>query len=1267
MRFVLKGPNVPNHLLSAHEKGEVVFFCGAGISMREPTKLPSFRGLVESLFKECNHASEWETREDDDPFDESLAWLESTVTGGRERIIRHVHEILTPKNKNSPIHEALLALARPRNSDATMLVTTNFDRLFEQCLLDYSDRPQKFVAPRLPIARPNGWDENGIVYLHGLIPEDSKNSVHSDNLVLTSSDLGRAYLSERWATRFVAELFRNYVVCFVGYSLNDPVIRYLNAALADDDKGGTRLPKRYIFLSKEQIKNTSEKNYPGLTIISYDETDNHRLLHETFTAWADDHNDQNTKKQVIQKFINSNNSDLSRITEFRADPNIDRFMWALHDKEAAHFFATMHPRPTWELINVLDAKEFGFDDLISFGHSNIPTEKPNDFQNFSLLEPMIKSEDMTYWNISDRGFYSEFSPVHYFYQWIARHLDNQKTALWVAGRCRNLNAEFKNIISRKLGEGRGTADDPESYIRPIMHEVWELIFSDNIYNLSLYDMMTWRIKLSTWIERHEQTGLTSSLKRQLEQIIQPKVKLSPKAEESEEAKYIEHIFRIEIDFVQDQGFDRLKKIALREETPDDDKLFYIDFFHFLLCKIFTLADRFCDDKGDFIAFSDIDLSSILYEEQKHFYHEWHRIPDAMSELLGKIAQKDQEKAKAIVMEWLHSRHTFINRLGLHCLRESPLIDSESIAKAILNNATKLLTNGYADSEIIPLLRDHAAQFSEASCHRIQVALLTIGGDGRYNYLIIAYLKALQEGGINLLEEAKTRLEELKEKRGYSDNVSPPKPAPPPSVEDDIQTWAQYLEGPPKDQNDPYQQNLSRAWNNFCETDPLKAFKALKLLNIEKGQSDQYSPWHSFFGQIDPIIRQQAKALSDKGSDDSQKEKLKQSDIIAIIDYWLDSMEESNQLEFLSPILDIAESSLRLLMPSDKGNALLKRFMERAMALLPQYQKRDLDDELNKKDILFAAINNPIGKFVELVMQYQMLTSPQYDDGLLPITKQFFEKILSDTQLGISHYGLCVIARRLIYLFSYDKEWTNEKLIPCFSWDDASKARVAWSGYLAHARWMPDLIESLSDDLLATIGYIERVNMKRKNIYAHLIGSLALDEKEILSVDKLRECIAKFDEFLLCSLLRVAEENFEAVEKEEKRAFFESRIEPFFKQIWQNDIDKLDASMANIFMDIILAAEDAFPDTVNLLGDQLAVTTRKSTDYLDKHFYSVLQSLQGSNYAERFPEATLDLLVKTLAREIALDKEDKEIWEKHILVHLVPLNDKRLENIKRKLK
>ena len=118
-------------------------------------------------------------------------------------------------------HAALLRLARSREG-ALRLVTTNFDRIFHAAAKRTSQTFQAHAAPMLPIPKNSRW--NGLVYLHGLLTEKVDDTA-LNRLVVTSGDFGLAYLTERCAARFVSELFRNYVVCFVGYSISSKCLR----------------------------------------------------------------------------------------------------------------------------------------------------------------------------------------------------------------------------------------------------------------------------------------------------------------------------------------------------------------------------------------------------------------------------------------------------------------------------------------------------------------------------------------------------------------------------------------------------------------------------------------------------------------------------------------------------------------------------------------------------------------------------------------------------------------------------------------------------------------------------------------------------------------------------------------------------------------------------------------------------------------------------------------------------------------------------------
>jgi SIR2-like domain len=224
MQFVANGPDIPDPLLEAHEEGRVVFFCGAGISF--PAGLPGFKGLVDEIYKLVGtmRSPIEQAAYERNQFDATLDLLERRVPGRRIAVRQKLTQALQPKWRRkgaTDTHEALLQLARCREG-SIRLVTTNFDRVFERVGKRPGKTFQAYAAPMLPIPKNSRW--NGLVYLHGLLPDRADDSA-LHRLVLTSGDFGLAYLTERWAARFVSELFWNYLVCFVGYSINDPVLR----------------------------------------------------------------------------------------------------------------------------------------------------------------------------------------------------------------------------------------------------------------------------------------------------------------------------------------------------------------------------------------------------------------------------------------------------------------------------------------------------------------------------------------------------------------------------------------------------------------------------------------------------------------------------------------------------------------------------------------------------------------------------------------------------------------------------------------------------------------------------------------------------------------------------------------------------------------------------------------------------------------------------------------------------------------------------------
>lgn len=210
---------LPQELLDAHAEGRVVFFVGAGASYAAPSSLPLFEDLAVALGAEAGKPYVKPVAGAGEPLDRFLGGL--THLTPPYAVHERAHTTLTPTTSlPNDWHDAIVRLAaaygRPR------IVTTNFDDHLDAAAaaadVTFSD---KWIGPALPL----GHTVAGLVHLHGSVTRGH------EKLVLTDKDLGEAYLSEAWATRFLLRLFQENVVVFIGYGLTDPTMRYLTLGL----------------------------------------------------------------------------------------------------------------------------------------------------------------------------------------------------------------------------------------------------------------------------------------------------------------------------------------------------------------------------------------------------------------------------------------------------------------------------------------------------------------------------------------------------------------------------------------------------------------------------------------------------------------------------------------------------------------------------------------------------------------------------------------------------------------------------------------------------------------------------------------------------------------------------------------------------------------------------------------------------------------------------------------------------------------------------
>lgn len=273
MRFVSDGPEIPNSLIKRWREGRVVFLAGAGISMAAPSNLPSFRDLVlrvyrrlnDSLFPLLELALRQPTPSERDAlirgaslspqqhveaslffageYDRLFSALERRTDQdalGRmssRRVRDAVEEVLRGHGGHSQGHRDLVSVAATGcvgpmsiGRQACRLITTNFDLLLEDAWRhELGTEPIAYDARVAP--RPGAFDFQGIVHLHGLLNPDVRKPA---SMVLTSRDFARTYLRSGVIANYVYDLVRRYTVVLVGYSADDPAMRYLMDAIGED-------------------------------------------------------------------------------------------------------------------------------------------------------------------------------------------------------------------------------------------------------------------------------------------------------------------------------------------------------------------------------------------------------------------------------------------------------------------------------------------------------------------------------------------------------------------------------------------------------------------------------------------------------------------------------------------------------------------------------------------------------------------------------------------------------------------------------------------------------------------------------------------------------------------------------------------------------------------------------------------------------------------------------------------------------------------------
>ncbi|MES2237267.1 MAG: anti-phage defense-associated sirtuin Dsr1 [Pseudomonadota bacterium] len=1238
MQFVRHGPDIPERLLQAHEEGRVVFFCGAGISY--PARLPGFSGLAKQLFDALGETPNavQQAAIKAGQFDTAIGLLEAGIVGGRETVRSALAGILKP-DLSAPHatanHEALLTLGKSRDGKVR-LITTNFDRLFEEVITTKGLAINRFQAPLLRVPK-NRWD--GIVYLHGLL-SDAPTASQLDDLVVSSGDFGRAYLTERWAARFVGELFRNYTVCFIGYSINDPVLRYMMDALAADRLLGESPLEMFAFGSYSKGKKDERANEwqaKNVTPILYRAHNHHSHLNKMLRAWAETYRDGvRGKERIVVEYA------IARpLSSTRQDDFVGRLLWALSDSGGlpAKRFADLDPVPSLDWLEPLCEDRYSHTDLNRFGVPPKPVK--DDKLTFSLTRRPAPYDRAPWMMLVDAGTTGRWDEVmRHLARWLTRHLDNPKLVLWLAKHGGQLHEDFSWWVERSLEEldklerdgkheelNRIRANAPDAIPRPMLRTLWRLMLTGRLKSYGR------RFDLYVWLDRFKRDGLTTTLRLELREILKPLVTLrepfhwSEEHAEANEPKRLKDIVDWEVVLSTEHVHSTLRDLPTNPRwtavLPD-----LLQDFTTLLYDTLDLMHELdgVEAKSDM---SYIHQPSISDHPQNKDFHDWTALIGLSRDAWLATAELKPELALLAAENWWQVPYPVFKRLAFFAAAQGKVIPSRLALNWLLTDDRWWLWSLETKREAMCLLFALAPNLAVVDLADLEQAILA--GPPRVMFRddieperwaqIVDREIWLRLAKINVAREdigtsASARLVEL--------TIQYPEWKLAADERDEFPSWM----------------GDGDEWRRFVAT-PRRRRELIDWLK-ENPSTDHWKEddWRQRCRDSFATTACALCALAREGEwpTDRWREALQA---------WSEDKLIRRSWRYMAQVL--ANAPDELMQSLDHGiswwlQAIAKTFdgqEARFLGLCRRILAMDHQDGVETDEPVMKAINHPVGHVTEALLRWWYRRSPEDGQGLPDEVRPIFTE-LCNTQVDKFRNGRVLLAAHVIALYRIDRDWATQHLLPLFDWQRSLvEARAAWEAFLWSPRLYRPLMEAIKEPFLDTARHYEALG-KHNEQYAALLTFAALDPGDTFSVAELASATRSLPTDGLCDAAQALVRALEGA-GEQRADYWKNRVFPYLRSIWPKSRDQITPSISESLARLCVAAKEAFPEALDLLKHWI-----QPPEHLDCLVYRLYEA----KLCSKFPDSALALLDMVI--------RDNTAWPPTELINC--LNDIRMTKV-----
>ena len=1006
-------------------------------------------------------------------------------------------------------------------------------------------------------------------------------------MVLTAADFGRAYLTERWAARFVTELFREFTVIFVGYGVADPVMGYLVDALAAERDMGARFANAFAFAPHDSTAVGQDKARDSwlaknVKPILYDSRDGHRLLSETLIEWARIRSDPFQARSRIAL------NEIRKLPAGSDDPVVERVVWALDDPEASRALAEAPP--------ILDEDDFPkieswLDAFQQDGLLRCAADKAN---------PGMGDLDPAFVRLVDSGFQAHYPHAldttrAHLARWIARHLHVPQVLAWVLRNGGHMHPGLRDMVRMKLG-------DANSAIPPRLRLLWTILATSEPRDTQSlhWSLQHYQAARSDTERLRMEDAAIASLVPRLVVVPGPATRLRLEQYFDGETGPISPIDACGHPRLAVGDEDSWLQLEGILERPD-----VLARYAVTLTGHLELALGLAEEDGEVYPDSSLYRPSVVaHDQNQHHGNEGlGRLIDLVRDSYLELAGRDRARGDNLVLRWVLSGRSLFRRLALHALTENPKSDIRLAKNLLVAGRRPGVWDWELQREVLRFLRLAGSRVPRGL--RVDIVRAIHAGpkpkprNPPPNYPLwnrrekALRLRKLALSGAQLDKRSRELAEELEAGQGADDE------------RDEFTRWSG--EGHWIGDEDLAPRNLlhgtaadvARAitdegispyeFRGLARLQPDKAAEALDRLGDEDRWPVEF--WQHFLW-----------SKPDSSQGDGEDAAWKQSVAGLLVRAPDELFEEidATAAEFVKGLANAygAEREQEIGILWARAWRVVSGRRPAAIGVLAEP--------------LTDALNDSAGRLAEAALERLSKHGPGVGENLPAEVRPYFEAIAREPN---GHLGRVMLATRLRYLFAVDPEWVGQRLIPLFSPGQSQEAGNLWYAYGWSRTIGPDLLLALKESFLAVFREGEIIARAEENLTL-LFLVICLEAPNELTDDEVHGVVGELSEDALKTVLAGLRDHLRG-DASERAEIWREKLHPWLGKYWPRPAARNTPGTSKAIVDVLADCGDAFPEAAAWALEYLKPMERD------------LFRFQRSGQARRHPETTLEILAKVV--------------------------------------